>query len=414
MVDTNNKPRIVIVGAGFAGLRVARALKKSLAQVTIIDRSNHHLFQPLLYQVATAGLSPADITQPIRHILRKQKNCEVMMDEVIRIDKEKKQVFTKNGSVSYDYLVLATGATHSYFGHSEWESNAPGLKSLEDALQIRRKILCAFEMAEIESDPEKKQAYLNFVIVGGGPTGVELAGSIAELAHRALTSDFRHIDPSSARIVLVEAASKILLSFPDSLSEKAKQDLEKLKVEVKLNSPVEKIDSEGVLISGKFFPSKTVIWAAGVVASPAGKWLEAEMDKAGRVKVLPDFSVSHHPEIFVIGDTALYYQDGKPLPGVAPVAMQQGSYIGSLLKSKVENSKLPRPFRYIDKGNLATIGRSKAVADFGKFQLEGFIAWFLWLVIHIFYLIGFENRLLVMIQWAWAYLTFQRGARIIN
>lgn len=408
------RPHVVIVGAGFGGLRVALSLKKSPVDVTVIDRSNHHLFQPLLYQVATAGLSPGDITEPIRKILRKQKNTEVLMTEVTGVDVENKEVITQTRKIPYDYLVIATGASHSYFGHPEWEANAPGLKSIQDALKIRRKVLCAFEKAELEPDSERRKAYLNFVIVGGGPTGVELAGSIAELAHRSLASDFRHIDPRSTRVLLLEAAPRILLAFPESLSQKAKESLEKLGVEIRLNSTVEKIDASGVWVQGEHLRTETVLWAAGVKASPAGKWLNGEMDRAGRVKVNPDLSLPHHPEIFVIGDTAWAMQDGKPLPGVAPVAMQQGRYVGKKIAKEVTGKKINAPFRYVNKGNLATIGRAFAVADFGKVRLSGFVAWVLWLFVHILYLAGFENRVLVLIQWAWAYLTFQRGARLIQ
>jgi NADH dehydrogenase len=404
----------MIVGGGFGGLEVARKLAKAPVRVTVIDRKNYHLFQPLLYQVATAGLSPADITHPIRSILRKQRNTEVLMAEVVGIDLEHSAVIIKDRSISFDYLVLAPGAHYHYFGHEEWESLAPGLKSVEDALQIRRKILLAFERAEMEPVSEKQRTLLNFVIVGGGPTGVEMAGAIAELARKVLASDFRKIDPTSARIILVEAGPRILQSFPEELSEKAEQALQHLGVEVRKKSFVEQIDEEGVLISGERFSTKTVLWAAGVVASPIGKWLGGELDSAGRVKVREDLSVPAHPNIFLIGDAACVVQDEKFLPGLAPVAIQQGQYIARLIKNRVEGKEVLPPFRYFDKGQLATVGRAFAIAELGKLRLSGFIAWITWLLVHIFFLIGFRNRVLVIFEWAWAYLTFQRGARMIT
>ncbi|MFL5626411.1 MAG: NAD(P)/FAD-dependent oxidoreductase [Ktedonobacteraceae bacterium] len=408
------KPRVVIVGGGFGGLQAAKALRNAPVQITVIDRSNHHLFQPLLYQVATAELSPADISAPIRGILSRQANTNVIFAEVTGIDLQEQCVFMHDKEVPYDYLVLATGARHSYFGHDEWEPYAPGLKSITDATDIRRKILLAFEAAEIETDEEKRRALLTFVLVGGGPTGVEMAGAIAELAHKALAAEFRNIDPTSARIILVEALPRILPTFPESLAQKARQALNRLGVEVRTQSPVEKIDANGVVIAGKHLAARTVIWTAGVAASPAGKWLGAETDRAGRVKVLPNLTIPGHPNVFVIGDTVSATQDGKPLPGVAPVAMQEGRYVGSVIEHRLAGQTQDDPFHYFDKGNVATVGRSFGIVEIGKIRLAGFIAWVMWLAIHIFYLIGFRNRVQVMLQWAWAYFTFQRGAQLIT
>ena len=410
------QPHVVIIGGGFGGMTVARALRKTLASVTLIDRRNHHLFQPLLYQVATAGLSPADIAAPIRAVLRNQKNTEVLMEEVVAIHTQEKRVIMKGRSLDYDYLVIATGARYNYFGHEEWKSFAPGLKSINDATQIRRRILLAFESAEMESDPEKKKALLTFVLVGAGPTGVEMAGSISELAHYALKSDFRHLDPASARVVLIEAGPRILASFSESLAQKAAKKLRSLGVEILTQTRVQQLDADGVEISNHRIQSKTAIWCAGVVASPAGDWLKAEVDRAGRVKVSADLSVPGHPEIFVIGDTAAVVQDGQPLPGVAPVAMQQGRYVASVIRKKIKDPLVStvKPFHYQNKGNLATVGRSFAIAEFAGFRISGLIAWWIWVFVHIYYLINFRNRVLVMIQWAWSYFTFQRGARLIT
>ncbi len=415
---TNVMPRVVIVGAGFGGLQAARALRKAEVQVTVIDRSNHHLFQPLLYQVATAGLSPADISAPIRSILRQQKNARVILAEVTGVDVEEQRVMLHNHkSVPYDYLILATGARHSYFGHDDWELYAPGMKSITDATAVRRKLLLAFEAAEIETDAEKRKAFLTFVLVGAGPTGVEMAGAIAELAHKALVSDFRSIDPTSARIILVEAGPRILPAFPESLAKKAQKALNHLGVEVRTASAVTAIDREGVVIADKPLAAKTVIWTAGVAASPAGQWLGVETDRAGRVKeVAADLTIPAHPNIFVIGDTVSVTEKGKPLPGVAPVAMQEGRYVASVIAHRVANKGTANvaPFHYFNKGNMATIGRSFGIIEIGKLRLSGFIAWVMWLTVHILYLIGFRNRFLVMFQWAWAYLTYQRGARLIT
>ncbi|HCI82659.1 MAG TPA: FAD-dependent oxidoreductase [Ktedonobacter sp.] len=407
------RPKVVIIGAGFGGLRAARTLADASVDITVIDRSNHHLFQPLLYQVATAGLSPADISAPIRYILRHQHNASVMLAEVTGIDMEAQQVQMEGRSVPYDYLIVATGATHAYFGHDEWEEFAPGLKTITDATTIRRRILLAFEAAEIEPDPEKRKALLTFVLVGAGPTGVEMAGAIAELAHKALAHDFRNIDPASAHILLVEASPRGLLAFPEHLASDAQKALERLGVEVMTHAVVEQISDEGVVIGGHMLKAKTVIWTAGVTASPAGQWLDADVDRAGRVKVQPDLTLPEHDNVFVIGDTATLQQDGKPLPGVAPVAMQEGVYAASVIRERIAGKSDMKPFHYHNKGNLATVGRSFGLADLGTIKLTGFIGWMFWLTVHIFFLIGFRNRFIVLFQWAWAYLTYQRGARLI-
>ena len=416
------RPRVVIVGAGFGGLEAAMKLRNAPVDVTVIDRNNHYVFQPLLYQVATAYLSPADITAPIRNVLRRQRNTEVLLAEVTEVNVAARQVTMRDQTsgaertIPYDYLVLATGAGQSYFGHDEWAAHAPSLKTISDATALRRKVLLAFEEAEMAADdPERVRRLLTFVIVGGGPTGVELAGAIAELAHRTLRGDFRHIDVTSSRIVLVEAMPRLLNTFPESLSEKAAKKLERLGVEVRTNERVEEVDTDGVVVEGQRIAAGTVIWAAGVKASPAGNWLGVETDRAGRVIVNDDLTVPDHPEIFVLGDTAKATdEDGNPLPGVAPVAMQQGRYAGRVIRERVGGREKPRPFHYFNKGNLATIGRAYAIADFGFARASGFIAWALWLGVHILYLIGFRNRLLVMVQWAWAYFTYEHGARIIT
>ena len=408
------KPRVVIVGGGFGGLEVARALRYAPVHITVVDRNNHHLFQPLLYQVATAGLSPADIAAPIRNILRRQRDVDVIMAEVTGVDKERRLVLIGDRTLPYDYLVLATGARDGYFGHDEWEEFAPGLKTIPQATEIRRRILLAFEQAETAADDEEKQALLTFVLVGGGPTGVEMAGAIAELAHKALAADFRHIDPHMTRIILIEASHRILSSFSEDLSHKSKQMLERLGVEVREAQRVDSIDSAGVVVAGERIRASNVIWAAGVRASPAGRWLGVDVDRNGRVQVLDDCRILNFPEIFVIGDTATIEQDGKPLPGVAPVAMQQGRYVANLIVNRLENAADPGPFHYLDKGNLATVGRAFAVLEFGRIKMSGLLAWLAWLGIHIFFLIGFRNRAVVLIQWAWAYLTYQRGARLIT
>ncbi len=407
-------PRVVIVGAGFGGLQAAKALHSTPVHVTVIDRQNHHLFQPLLYWVATAGLSPADITSPVRGILRKQKNTEVLMAEVTGVDLEQQRVLMGERSVPYDYLVLATGAHDNYFGHPEWETNAPGLKSVVDAISIRRKILLAFEAAEMETDPEKIKELLTFVLVGAGPTGVEMAGAIAELAHKSLATDFRHIDTTSTRIILLEATPRILAAFPKSLARKSQKKMNHMGIEVRTGALVSAIDEHGVVAGGERIAAKTIIWTAGISASSAGKWLGAEVDRAGRVKVNGDLSVPGHPDVFVIGDTASATQDGKPLPGVAPVAMQAGRYVARLVAHRVRGEELNKPFQYRNKGNLATVGRSYAIVDIGKIRLTGLIAWVMWLVVHIYYLIGFRNRFITLFQWAWTYFTYTRGARLIT
>lgn len=412
--EVQTLPRVVIVGAGFGGLQAALALEDAPVQLTVIDRTNHHLFQPLLYQVATAGLSPADIAAPIRHVLSRSRSTEVLMAEVIGVDTARRCVLLSDREVPYDYLVLATGSHYNYFGHPEWQQHAPCLKSLADATSIRRDVLLAFEAAELEPDPEERRALTTLVLVGAGPTGVEMAGALAELAHRALADEFRHVDPRTARIILLEAAPRILLQFPESLADNARRMLERMGVEVRSGAAVESVDADGVVIAGERIRSRNVIWTAGVLASPAGQWLGADVDRSGRVRVASDLSVPGHPETFVIGDSAYLEQDGKQLPGLAPVAMQQGRYVAGLIHARVSGSAAAAPFHYVDKGNLATVGRSYAILALGKLQLSGFIAWVLWLVVHIYYLIGFRNRLIVMFQWAWAYFTAQRAVRLIT
>jgi NADH dehydrogenase FAD-containing subunit len=408
-------PRIVIIGAGFGGLTAAAGFAKAQASVTVIDRRNYHLFQPLLYQVATAALSPADIATPIRAILRHQKNAEVLLAKVERIDKDRREVVLEGRRVPYDHLIVATGARHAYFGHDEWEHHAPGLKKIDDATELRRRILIAFEQAEIAMDEADRRRLLTFVVIGGGPTGVEMAGAIAELAKMALARDFRHIDPRQARIVLVEAGPRILPSFPPKLSAKAERALTRLGVEVRTGAAVTNCDAEGVQLGEERIESACIVWGAGVAASPAAKWLGAEHDRAGRVMVGPDLTLPGHPEIFVIGDTALALgPDGKPLPGVAPVAKQQGAYVAKLIRARLEGRPEPKPFRYRNFGNLATIGRRAAVADFGWLRVSGRLAWVLWGLVHIYFLIGFRNRIAVLLDWLWAYITFQRGARLIT
>ena len=406
--------RVVIVGAGFGGLAAAKALAGAPFDVTVIDQHNYHLFQPLLYQVATAGLSPADIASPIRGILAKAQNVSVMLGKVSGVDTQRREVIAEGRRVPFDYLILATGAQHAYFGHGEWAAFAPGLKTIDDATYIRRRILLAFEKAETEADPAERAGLLNFVIVGGGPTGVEMAGAIAELANRALAKDFRSIDPRSARVILVEAAPRLLTPFDPSLSGAAKRSLEQLGVQVRLSTAVTALDAEGVSMGAERIEARTVVWAAGVMASPAGLWLGAETDRAGRAKVAPDLSVAGHPDIFVAGDTAAAMDEaGNPLPGVAPVAKQQGQYIAELLIARHNGKSVP-PFRYRDFGSLATIGRKRAIVQMGRFKLKGFIAWLLWSVAHIYFLIGFRNRFVVATNWLWNYVTFQRGTRLIT
>jgi NADH dehydrogenase FAD-containing subunit len=412
------QPRIITVGGGFGGLAAAKALKNTPAEIILIDRANHHLFQPLLYQVATTALTPAQIATPIRSILRKQKNTTVILGEVTGIDKERKCIFASNADrenvpIVYDYLILATGATHSYFGHNEFAEYAPGMKSLADAVASRNKVLQAFEQAEAEEDPSRHRDLLTFVLVGAGPTGVELAGALAVLVRTTLKSDFRRIDPASARIVLVDMAPKVLTTFSEKLSKAAKQRLEKLGVEVRLGHSVDQIDSDGVIVAGERIASKTVIWTAGVAPSPAGKWLKAETDRAGRVRVQKDLTVPGHPEIFVIGDTASLEENGKPLPGVAQVAMQEGRYAAKVIQSRVTGTRTPGPFSYFDKGTMAVVGKGFAVLQSWKVQASGFGAWLTWAAVHLQFLATSSLRMTVFLQWVWTYVTGQRGSRLI-
>jgi NADH:ubiquinone reductase (H+-translocating) len=416
LTDPATRARVVIVGGGFGGLQAAKALADAPVHVTLVDRRNHHLFQPLLYQVATAALSPADIAQPIRSVLRGQPNVEVILAEVDTIDVAAKEVILDEdaGRLPYDYLILAAGANHAYFGHDGWAPDAPGLKTLEDALDIRRRILTSFEEAERESDPARRKALMTFVVVGGGPTGVEMAGAIAEIARFSLARDFRHIDTRDAKVILIEAGTQLLTAFPDRLSRHALRDLERLGVEVRFGKPVTAITPGAVTVGDETIPANTIVWAAGVQASPLGRSLGVELDRAGRVLINPDLSVPGHPEIFVIGDMAsLKDARGRPLPGVAQVAMQQGAWAAANILRAIEG-KPARPFRYRDLGNMATIGRNSAVADIRGLRLTGFVAWLAWAVVHILNLIGFRNRVLVALQWLWDYLTFQRGARLIT
>jgi len=407
-------PQVVIVGGGFGGLQAAKAFRDEPVRVTLVDRRNHHLFQPLLYQVATAVLSPADIAQPIRSILRNQPNVEVVLGDVEAIDTAAREVVLTDGRLPYDYLILAAGATDAYFGHDEWEPLAPGLKSLEEALDIRRRILLSFEEAERERDPERRKALMTFVIVGGGPTGVEMAGAIAEIAHYTLKRDFRQIDTSDARVILVEAGPRVLATFPERLSRAALDELKGLGVEVRLDQAVTGVAPGKVTIGDETIAAETVVWAAGVRASPLGKSLGVELDRAGRVLVNRDLTIPGHPDVFVIGDMAsLKDERGRPLPGVAQVAMQQGSWAAANIRRAIAGDPL-QPFHYRDLGNLATIGRNAAVADIRGLPLSGFIAWLVWAGVHIMNLVGFRNRILVGLQWLWGYLPFSRGARLIT
>jgi len=411
-------PVVVIVGGGFGGLAAARALKKAPVEVILIDRNNHHLFQPLLYQVATSVLAPGQIGSPIRSILRNSENTTVILGDVTGVDTAARNIFVSDADrtgvpISYDYLILATGVQHSYFGHDEFEKYAPGLKSLADAVAIRNKILRAFEQAEAEEDPSRHKELLTFVLVGAGPTGVEMASAIAVMVRGSLKREFRRIDPTSARIVLVDMATRPLGTFAPELSEAAKRRLTRLGVEVRLGHGVDLIDEQGAVVEGERISSKTVIWAAGVAPSPAGKWLNTETDRAGRVRVKDDLTVPNHPEIFVIGDTASLDQDGKPLPGVAQVAMQQGRYTGNLIHRRVAGKPSPSPFRYFDKGNLAVVGKGFAILQSGKVHLSGFPAWVVWVAVHLEFLAQSSLRVSVFVQWVWTYVTGQRGSRLI-
>jgi NADH dehydrogenase FAD-containing subunit len=410
---TARRPQVVIIGAGFGGLTAAMRLKRTDADVIVIDRRNHHLFQPLLYQVATAALSPADIAAPIRGILVRQPNARVVLGAVTGIDVAARAVLIGERRIPYDQLVVATGARESYFGHDEWATVTSGLKKVEDATTMRRRILMAFERAEDSDDEDERRRLLTFVIIGGGPTGVELAGALAELAKAALARDFRRIDPTTARIVLIEAGPRLLPSFPLRLSEVAAKALTRLGVELRLGTKVSHCDDRGAVLDGERFDSRTLIWAAGVAASPAADWLGIEPGRGGRVQVGPDLTVPSHPEIFVIGDTAQVEGPRGPLPGVAPVAKQEGAYVARVIAARLAGKPVPPPFRYRNLGNLATIGRKEAVVDFGWVKLTGRLAWLVWGMAHIYFLIGFRNRMAVAVDWLWSYLTYQRGARLI-
>ncbi len=413
-VNTTALPHVVIVGAGFGGLEAARKLGRAPVRVTVIDRRNHHLFQPLLYQVATAGLSPADIAVPVRSILRKHDNVSVLKDEVVTVDARARKLATRRRTIEYDYLVIATGAQYSYFGHGDWRDLAPGLKSVDDATAIRSKILESFEQAEMADSDAARRRLLTFVLVGAGPTGVEMAGAIAELANRALARDFRAIDPRSARIVLVEAGPRVLPGFAEPLAAYAHRTLERMGVEVRCNAAVGELEAGAVLAGRETLRADTVIWCAGVEAD-AGRRLGADSDQGGRVKVAADLSVPGLPDVFVIGDAAhVLSERGRPLPGLAPVAKQQGAFVAEVICRRARGDARAMRFRYRDSGQLATIGRSAAVADFGWIKLRGWLAWVVWSCAHIYFLIGFRNRLLVFVEWAWAYATFGRGARLIT
>lgn len=407
-------PRVVIIGGGFGGLYAARALAGAPVRVTVLDRRNHHVFQPLLYQVAMAALSPGDIASPIRWILRRQRNVEVLLANVKAIVPAERRLILADGEMDYDYLIVASGATHAYFGHDEWRRTAPGLKTLEDALDIRRRVLLAFERAERESDPDRRQALLTFVVIGGGPTGVEMAGALAEISRQSLARNFRRIDPGTARITLLEAGPSVLSTFPESLREFARKDLERLGVIVRTGAAVTQVAPGRIQIGDEVIVAETVIWAAGVAASPLGATLGVPLDRAGRVLINPDLTIPGYPNVFVIGDLAsLPGEDGKPLPGVAQVAIQMGKHATRNIMRSIEKQPM-RPFHYVDLGSMATIGRAAAVADFGWLRLHGYIGWLGWLFVHILNLIGFRNRLVVLVQWAWSYFTYQRAIRLIT
>ncbi len=411
--DERALPHVVIIGGGFGGLWTTRGLARTDLRITLVDRSNHHLFQPLLYQVATAGLSAPDIAAPLRHILRRQRNVEVRYGEVTAIDVSQRRVALADGAaLSYDMLVVASGATHAYFGNDHWAAHAPGLKTLDDALLIRRRLLTAFERAEAADDPADRDAWLHFAIIGGGPTGVELAGTLAEIARETLRSEFRRIDPTLARVRLIEASPRILGSFPESLSASATKQLQRLGVEVVTGSPVADITEDGYRCGDRFEAARTVLWAAGVAASPLGQFLPGERDRVGRILIDGTLFLRDHPEVFVIGDLANVQQNGRPVPGVAPAAKQMGNHVAASIAARLKGTTT-KPFRYRDFGNLATIGRKAAVVDVHGFHMRGLIAWSFWLFAHVFFLIGFRNRLAVLLNWSWAYWTYQRGARIV-
>lgn len=408
-----SRPRVLILGGGFAGLNAARSLKRAPVEVTVVDRENYHLFQPLLYQVATAALNPSDIAYPLRSALRKQKNASVLLADAVEIDLSRSVVRCRNGEIAYDYLVVGTGATHSYFGHEEWAKDAPGLKTIEDALEMRRRIYLAYEAAERETDPVKRKEWLTFVVVGGGPTGVELAGALAEIGRQALDGGYRTIRSDEVSAILVEGLDRVLPAYGAESSASAQRQLERLGVEVRPNAFVTDIDPAGIAIGGERIGARTVLWAAGVQASPIAESLGVKLDTAGRVEVAPDLSLPGHPNVFVAGDLAsIPLMDGI-VPGVAPAAIQQGTHAARNI-ARLLQEKETRPFAYVDKGSLATIGRAAAVAEIGKLRFGGFLAWGAWLLIHIFYLIGFRNRLWVLSGWAWSYITFKRGARLIT
>ncbi len=409
------RPRVVIVGGGFGGIEAAKGLAGAPVEVTLLDRQNHHCFQPLLYQVATASLSPAEVAWPIRGILSEQTNATVLMAEVTGVDTERREVVASGTRVPYDYLVLASGASHAYFGHDEWAPFAPGLKRIEDATEIRRRVLLAFERAELSRDEEERRRLLTFVVVGGGPTGVEMAGAISELARHALPLDFRRFDPRDARIILVEAGPRVLPVFPEHLSEYTRKSLERIGVEVRTGTMVTGCDAEGVSLAEGRIEASTIIWAAGVVASDAGAWVGAAMDRAKRVEVGPDLSIAGHPDIFAVGDTALAKQeDGRPVPGIAPAAKQMGHYVAGVIAARVSGAPAPAPFRYRHQGDLATIGRKAAVVKLKHLELTGFLGWAFWGLVHVYFLISPRNRFAVAFNWLWDYVTFQRGARLIT
>jgi NADH dehydrogenase len=406
------KKKVVVIGGGFAGLWAVRKLRKAPVEITLIDRSNHHLFQPLLYQVATAGLAAPSIAAPLRHILRDQHNAAVIMGEVQKIDPTARTVALNDREIPYDYLLVASGATHAYFGHDQWAPHAPGLKTLDDAFVIRRRVLSAFERAESALASPERDACLTFAVIGGGPTGAELAGTLAEIARHTLARDFRHIDSRKARVLLIEAGPRVLTSFTEQLSNKARQQLERLGVAVHTGKPVTEIGDGYLVFGGQRVAARTILWAAGVAASPLGKQLGADIDRAGRVRVAPDLSVPAHPDIFVAGDLASVEDDGRPVPGVAPAAKQMGARVALNIQARMSGAAT-KPFRYTDFGALATIGRHSAIAQLPKLRFSGALAWWFWLVLHIYFLIGFRSRLIVLINWAWAYFTYARGARII-